>query len=293
MKLGIYSRNIKDTQSRKVLDELLRILEIKSIKPYLFENTAQAIENYKGEVFNSESLEQNKKLLNWVISIGGDGTLLDLVPIIKDSEIPVLGINTGRLGFLASISLEQIESAIDELIIGSYHLDKRSVLQLESDQIYFGKNQFALNDFVVHKNDSSSMITINTYLNGEFLNAYWADGLIVCTPTGSTGYSLSCGGPILFPQSLSFALTPIAPHNLNVRPIVISDENVISFEVEGRSSSFLISLDSRSISVGYGAQLAIRKADFSMNLIELESGNYLETLRRKLMWGMDNRNTIL
>lgn len=293
MNLGIYSRNIKDSQSRKVLDELLRILEIKSIKPYLFENTAQAMENYKGEVFNSESLEQNKKLLNWVISIGGDGTLLDLVPIIKDSEIPVLGINTGRLGFLASISLEQIESAIDELIIGSYHLDKRSVLQLESDQIYFGKNQFALNDFVVHKNDSSSMITINTYLNGEFLNAYWADGLIVCTPTGSTGYSLSCGGPILFPQSLSFALTPIAPHNLNVRPIVISDENVISFEVEGRSSSFLISLDSRSISVGYGAQLAIRKADFSMNLIELESGNYLETLRRKLMWGMDNRNTIL
>ncbi len=293
MNLGIYSRNIKDNQSRKVLDELLRVLDKKEIKAWVYENTASLLDNYQGKTFNSEDLEQNKKLLNWVISIGGDGTLLDLVPIIKDSEIPVLGINTGRLGFLASISIEQMESAIDELIIGSYHIDKRSVLQLESDQIYFGKNQFALNDFVVHKNDSSSMITINTYLNGEFLNAYWADGLIVCTPTGSTGYSLSCGGPILFPQSLSFALTPIAPHNLNVRPIVISDENVISFEVEGRSSSFLISLDSRSISVGYGAQLAIRKADFSMNLIELESGNYLETLRRKLMWGMDNRNTIL
>ncbi len=293
MNLGIYSRNIKDNQSRKVLDELLRVLDKKEIKAWVYENTASLLDNYHGKTFNTEDLEQNKKLLNWVISIGGDGTLLDLVPIIKDSEIPVLGINTGRLGFLASISIEQMESAIDELIIGSYHIDKRSVLQLESDQIYFGKNQFALNDFVVHKNDSSSMITINTYLNGEFLNAYWADGLIVCTPTGSTGYSLSCGGPILFPQSLSFALTPIAPHNLNVRPIVISDENVISFEVEGRSSSFLISLDSRSISVGYGAQLAIRKADFSMNLIELESGNYLETLRRKLMWGMDNRNTIL
>jgi NAD+ kinase len=201
-----------------------------------------------------------------------------------------LGINTGRLGFLASVAPDEVQHALTDLLKNNYTIDSRSLLHLESTQTYFSGLHFALNDFVIHKNDTSSMIVVNTFLNGEFLNAYWADGLIISTPTGSTGYSLSCGGPILFPHSESLSITPIAPHNLNVRPIVVSDKNIISFEVEGRSSSFLISLDSRSVSIPFNSQLAIRKSDFDLNLIQLKEQNYLKTLRRKLMWGLDKRN---
>ena len=173
---------------------------------------------------------------------------------------------------------------------GHYTIDKRSLLRLESNRNLFGGVNYALNELTIHKKDSSSMITINTYLNGEYLNSYWADGLIIATPTGSTGYSLSCGGPIVAPYSGNFVITPIAPHNLNVRPIVVSDKNVISLEVEGRSQYFLASLDSRSVTIDSAISLAVRREDFTMSLVRLGSTNFLNTLRKKLNWGLDTRN---
>jgi NAD+ kinase len=202
----------------------------------------------------------------------------------------VLGINVGRLGFLSSVAADEIIDAVELLEKGHYALDKRSLLKLESNCSLFGEVNYALNELTIHKKDSSSMITINTYLNGEYLNSYWADGLIIATPTGSTGYSLSCGGPIVAPYSGNFVITPIAPHNLNVRPIVVSDQNVVSLEVQGRSQYFLASLDSRSVTIDSSIQLAVRKQDFTMNLVRFDNDNFLGTLRRKLNWGLDTRN---
>lgn len=224
------------------------------------------------------------------LSIGGDGTLLESVTHIGRSEIPIMGINTGRLGFLATISREDTEKAIQNLLEGSFTLDKRGLLKLETSTGIFGDLNFALNDFTVVKKDSSAMITINAYIDGEFLNAYWADGIIVSTPTGSTGYSLSCGGPLIFPRSRNFVITPVSPHNLTVRPIVVSDSAVITFQVEGRSKRFLVSLDSRMSSVDSSVKLEIRKADFNVHLVQLESNHYFKTLRQKLNWGLDVRN---
>ena len=225
-----------------------------------------------------------------MISIGGDGTILETLEYIREKGTPVIGINRGRLGFLASVQAENAVAMLKEIEKGHFSIDSRTVLQLESDKQMFGGVNYALNDFVIHKKDSSSMITIHAFVNGEYLNSYWSDGLIISTPTGSTGYNLSCGGPILYPTSESFVITPIAPHNLNVRPIIISDENIISFEVEGRSPSFLATLDARSESIDNKTQLAIRKANFEFKLIRLNNEDYLRTLREKLMWGIDNRN---
>jgi NAD+ kinase len=227
---------------------------------------------------------------DYLISIGGDGTILSSIEYIRETELPVVGINTGRLGFLAGVSAPNASKAIEDIEKGHYSIDSRTVLQLESNVEIFSGVKFALNDFVIHKKDTASMVTIHTFINGEFLNSYWSDGLIISSPTGSTGYNLSCGGPILYPSSESFVITPISPHNLNVRPIIVSDKNIISFEIEGRSSSFLATLDSRSESINQNVQLAIRKADFKFNLARLNDENYLSTLRQKLMWGYDNRN---
>jgi NAD+ kinase len=227
---------------------------------------------------------------DYFISIGGDGTILSSIEYIRETELPVVGINTGRLGFLAGVSAPNASKAIEDIEKGHYSIDSRTVLQLESNVEIFSGVKFALNDFVIHKKDTASMVTIHTFINGEFLNSYWSDGLIISSPTGSTGYNLSCGGPILYPSSESFVITPISPHNLNVRPIIVSDKNIISFEIEGRSSSFLATLDSRSESINQNVQLAIRKADFKFNLVRMNDENYLSTLRQKLMWGYDNRN---
>ncbi len=227
---------------------------------------------------------------DFLFSIGGDGTLLDTVFIVKDTNIPVVGINTGRLGFLASISKDDIENAIEGLEKGHYALDPRTLLRLESNLPIFNQENIALNEFTIHKKETSSMITIHMYLNGEYLNSYWADGIMISTPTGSTGYNLSCGGPIIVPQSESFVITPIAPHNLTVRPIVVSDKNVISLEVEGRSQHFMATLDSRSATIDNSYQLAVRKEDYQINLVRLNSENFLHTLRKKLNWGLDTRN---
>lgn len=224
------------------------------------------------------------------ISIGGDGTLLESITQIGKSEIPILGINTGRLGFLATISKTETEKALESIFEGSYTLDKRAVLKLETNKDLFEPLNFALNDFTVMKKDSSAMITIHTYIDGEFLNSYWADGIIVSTPTGSTGYSLSCGGPLIFPRSGNFVITPVSPHNLTVRPIVVADSSEITFQVEGRSKRFLVSLDSRMSSVDNSIRLKVSKADFKVHLVQLESNHYFKTLRQKLNWGLDIRN---
>ncbi|MCW3125416.1 MAG: kinase [Bacteroidetes bacterium] len=225
-----------------------------------------------------------------LFSLGGDGTILEAITSIQHTETPILGINFGRLGFLANVGKDQIHQAIDVVAKGKYLIDKRSLLELHCNEPIFRDFPYALNEMTVQRKDQSSMITVHTYLNGELLNDYWADGLIISTPTGSTGYSLSCGGPIIYPTSGNFVLTPIAPHNLNVRPIIVSDDVVLSFEVTGRGNSFLCTLDSRFASIDSSFELAVKKASFGVRLVRLTDMNFISSLKNKLNWGMDQRN---
>lgn len=225
-----------------------------------------------------------------LVSLGGDGTLLDTLALVRDSGIPVIGINFGRLGFLASINKDEITTAIEALKNKEYSLDKRTLLSLESTYDLFGDANFALNDITIHRRDNSAMMIIHAYMNNEFVNSYWADGLIIATPTGSTAYSLSCGGPIIYPSSQNFVITPIAPHNLNVRPLIVPDDVTLTFEVEARSAKFLVSCDSRTETVDRSVKITLNKAKFHVNLIRLNNESYLTTLRNKLLWGIDTRN---
>lgn len=228
--------------------------------------------------------------VDMLLSLGGDGTLLDTLSFVRDSEIPVIGINFGRLGFLASVNKADINAAVNALIKREYTIDKRSLLNIESQNSLFGDENFALNDITIHRRDDSAMMIIHAYMDGEFVNSYWADGLIIATPTGSTAYSLSCGGPIILPSSQSFVITPVAPHNLNVRPIVVPDNVELTFEVEARSKKFLLTCDSRTETVDRSVKITINKAKFNINLIRLNNETFLTTLRNKLLWGIDTRN---
>jgi len=228
--------------------------------------------------------------LDFFLSIGGDGTLLDSVCLVGNKEIPILGLNTGRLGFLATVATDKIEDAMEQLAMGNFQIESRTLLSLSSSKPLFHGVNFALNEFTIHKKDTSSMITVHTYIDGKYLNSYWADGLIVATPTGSTGYSLSCGGPLITPGAKNFVITPVSPHNLNVRPIIVSDESEISFEIEGRTDKFMISLDSRSTSISSALKLSVKKEAFSAKLVKLPSYHFFDTLRQKLYWGLDMRN---
>jgi NAD+ kinase len=244
---------------------------------------------------DSEPTPFNKHLdvkdnVDVLISIGGDGTFLETIQIVKDSGIPILGINTGRLGFLASTSKENIESALQDVRDGKYRLQERSLLKLVTEQSLFDEDNFALNELTVHKKETSSMITIHTYIGDLYLNSYWADGLIISTPTGSTAYSLSCGGPIIVPGATDFVITPIAPHNLNVRPVVVPDSRTIRLKIEGRGSNFLCSLDSKSVTIDSSIELVVRKAEFNIKVIQTEGQNFLHTIRNKMLWGLDRRN---
>lgn len=236
---------------------------------------------------NSTDLPPTTDML---FSLGGDGTMLDTVTFVGPASIPLIGINLGRLGFLAAISEEEVEAAITSLVRGSYTTEERTLLHLDASIPLFNGAPYALNEFTLNRKDSSSMIKIHTYLNGEFLNTYWADGLIVATPTGSTGYSLSCGGPVVFPQTSSFVITPVASHNLNTRSIVVPDDTVISFEIEGRADQFLCTLDSRTEIINSNVQLAVKRENFTITLVRPDEHNFLNTLRQKLYWGMDSRN---
>lgn len=227
---------------------------------------------------------------DFIFSIGGDGTLLESVMQARSRQIPILGINTGRLGFLATVSPKMIHNSLDSLFAGEFQIEDRTLVSLLSGIDLFEEYNFALNDFTITKTDTSSMVTIHAYLDGEFLNSYWADGVIVSTPTGSTGYSLSCGGPVVLPTNDVFVITPISPHNLNVRPMIIPDVSQLSFRVESRSNNFLVSLDSRFRIVDETVTLTVKKELFKARLVKLKQDNFVETLRTKLHWGLDARN---
>ncbi len=291
MRIAIYSRGL-EANHQDGLKLLLAELAHYKVEPVIFQNFFNQFYSSIGIVtkystFNSpEDLQE----VDYLISLGGDGTLLDAVTFVGGKSIPVLGINYGRLGFLASIGKDELHLAVKALVQKTYMLDKRSLIHLDANMPLFGGVAFALNEFTIHKKDTSPMVKIHTYLNGEFLTTYWADGLIVSTPTGSTGYSLSCNGPIVFPESASMVITPVSPHNLNIRPIVVPDSSILSFEVEGRTDGFLCTLDSRREIVTKEVLLAIRKENFSINLVRLNENNFLQTLRNKLSWGLDKRN---
>lgn len=225
-----------------------------------------------------------------VFTLGGDGTILNAALLIKSLEIPVLGINLGRLGFLASIEDHKLTEAIAHYFDGKYSIQNRAMLEMISEPHIFGDSNFALNDCTIVKRDTSSMITVHTYINGNFLNSYWADGLIISTATGSTGYSLSGGGPIMFPESNNFLITPVAPHNLTARPVVFSDDAEITLRVEGRSENFLCTLDSRYETITSEHKITLRRSKFNTKLIKLEGDSFMKTIRNKLAWGLDKRN---
>jgi NAD+ kinase len=291
MNIAVYGRPVSGSQI-SFAENVLNTLQANKCKvtihrPY-FEFLKQNLSLDHYPLF--EKAEDIKGKTDFLFSIGGDGTLLDTILLVKDSGIPIVGVNAGRLGFLSSVAKENVPGAVESLMKGHYSTEARTLLRLESNHPLFENDNIALNDFTIMKKETSSMITIHTYLNGEYLNSYWADGLIISTPTGSTGYSLSCGGPIVVPQSESFLITPISPHNLNVRPIVVSDKNVISLEVEGRGQYFMATLDSRSATIDSTFQLAIRRESYNISLVRLNNENFLSTLRNKLNWGLDKRN---
>jgi NAD+ kinase len=228
--------------------------------------------------------------ISFLFTLGGDGTLLEAVTHIGAKEIPIIGVNMGRLGFLATIGMEQIDYAINQIAENKFTIDKRVLLRLEDSNNLFDGSPFALNDFTIIKKDTSSMIVVHTYVDQEFLNSFWADGLIISTPTGSTGYSLSCGGPLVLPQSGNFIINPVSPHNLNVRPMVLADNSVLSFKIDARVENVLISLDSRSVTVPINTALTIKKEHFHACLVKFDGYHPFDTLRHKLYWGQDARN---
>jgi NAD+ kinase len=293
MQVVIYSKVLheKDIPYIQVLFDALHQEKVNTYiyAPYLEQLEGKIIFKKDIAVFENH-LDFKTHRFDFVITLGGDGTILDAITLVRDSDVPIMGINLGRLGFLASIGKTRIQQSVTALVQGMYSIESRKLLYLESNIPIFGDNRFALNDCTLLKRDSSSMITIHAFINGAYLNSYWADGLIVATPTGSTGYSLSCGGPIIFPDSDNFVITPVAPHNLNVRPIVISDSSVISFEIEGRAENFLCTLDARFETITADYQLAVRTGDFKVRLVQLYDDNFLKTIREKLAWGMDARN---
>ena len=287
MQIGLYGQALTGKKF-KIFQYLTEILTDRNV-PWTYGPAVLGDDTNFSDRHRSEDYDY-MKTVDFVITLGGDGTILQAISRIGDSCTPIVGVNLGRLGFLASIDSEHLVTAIDALIEGRYVIRDRRMLHLESNLPLFDKAPFALNDFTLHKRDTSSMITINTYVNGEFLMAYWADGLIVSTPTGSTGYSLSCGGPIIMPNSGNIVITPVAPHNLNVRPIILSDTSVISFDIEARSNAFMCSMDSRFEVISQAHQLAIRTGDFPTRLVNLKDYSYLGNIRKKMGWGLDARN---
>ncbi len=289
MRIGIHGRDFQQKSSRFIERVLIWLTQYQSeiFVSSKFQKHFKSKQDFKLKVFEHGD---NLKNLDFFISLGGDGTLLESVTYIGKNETPILGVNTGRLGFLATLSREETEKAFDNLFNRNYTVDERTMLKLVSDPKLFSGCSFALNDFTIMKKDTSSMITVHVSVDGELLNSYWADGVIISTPTGSTGYSLSCGGPLVFPESENFVVTPVSPHNLTVRPIVVSDQSELTFKIEGRSKKFLVSLDSRFETVDESVKLKVMKERFKAHLIQLPGQHYFKTLRQKLNWGLDIRN---
>ena len=289
----LYGQKVKLTDTG-IIKSLLQKLEDSPLDYYIFDgyklslNEASIEYKDRSAINTKDDLETNA--IDLIITLGGDGTILKATNLVQDLDIPIMGINMGRLGFLANIEKSKILSAVDTIIAGNFFTEERSMLSLQSNLPLFEDMPFALNDFTVHKRDTSSMITITVMVDDKYLNSYWADGLIFSTPTGSTGYSLSCGGPIISPDSGNIVITPIAPHNLNVRPIVISNNAEISVRVEGRSENFLCTMDSRYETITAEHKITLTKCPFRTKLAHLNGTDFMQTIREKMLWGLDKRN---
>jgi NAD+ kinase len=292
MKIAVYGQNYIKDNTQEAVEKLLDFLLEKKVDVFFesdFIKTQNSTiqENTASNVF--KKLDNSFDLL---ISVGGDGTILRAITLVRDLGIPIVGINTGRLGFLATIQTDEIESAMNEILKGDYKISERSLLSVstepKNDDI--SETHFALNEIAISRKNTTSMITVETHLNDEYLTSYWADGLILSTPTGSTGYSLSCGGPVITPEAKNFALTPIAPHNLSARPLIIPDNTKVTLRVNGREDQFLMSLDSRIITLPNTTTVTVKKAKFVIKMVELLDKAFLATLRKKLLWGEDRRN---
>lgn len=294
MKVGIYGQ-FYHQDSGKYIDELLRALDKENIQVVIEKNFLKLIhlnKTVRRDYNQFSTFEELDSSYDLFFSIGGDGTILKSINYIRDLNIPILGINTGRLGFLATIQKEEIENTITTLLRKEYSVSKRTVLSIETDPYSedIGKNNFALNEIAVSRKNTTSMITVETWLNDQCLTSYWADGLIISTPTGSTGYSLSCGGPVIVPDTSALIITPIAPHNLNARPLVIKDDTIITLRVSGRENFYLVSMDSRIATLSNETRITIKTAPFKISMVELHTDSFLQTLRKKLLWGEDRRN---
>jgi NAD+ kinase len=290
MTIAVYARCTKDNLPIYV-EQLARLLFKERVKLIVFKEYYEFIKKEYGFALELETFSNAEELsgAKFLISLGGDGTMLETVSLVRKSGIGVLGVNTGRLGFLATVNKDDLEKAVMMLLNARFSLDKRALIELSGCHNCFGDVNYALNEFTIHKQESGAMINVDTYVDGVFLNSYFADGLIVSTPTGSTAYSLSCGGPIMMPDSNNFIITPIAPHNLNVRPMIIPNKKEISFKVSGRGDTFYASLDSKTSAIKPQTEIKIRLADFKFDLINLEGQHFFSTLRNKLLWGIDRR----
>lgn len=281
-------------ETENYLQQLLQVLKDNQIEVVIERDYFQLLieENSIKDISKINTFHKLDTTIDLFFTIGGDGTILSAAKFVKDLNIPIIGINTGRLGFLATVHRDEIKKSIEDILAGHYKVSERSLLEvnIDSEKSVLGEFAFALNDVAISRKETTSMITIETWLNDEFLNAYWSDGIIISTPTGSTGYSLSCGGPIVTPQTKSFIITPIAPHNLNARPLVIPDDLEIKLKISGREDQYLISLDSRLASLNKDTIVRIKKADFNIKLVWLQNDSFITTLRKKLLWGQDKRN---
>ena len=294
MKVAIFGRFYNETTSASV-ETLFNYLVKKDADVYIETEFYNVIKDESHHIKDFESFKTFNNLdksFDLLVSVGGDGTILRAITFVKDLGIPIIGVNTGRLGFLATIQVDGIEDAIQDIIDGNYKISERSLLSIETtpENDNITSLNFALNEIAVSRKNTTSMITVETHLDGELLTSYWSDGLIISTPTGSTGYSLSCGGPVITPGANSFAITPIAPHNLSARPLIIPDSTDIQLRVSGREDNHLVSLDSRIATLDNGTIIKIKKADFKIKMIDLLNESFLVTLRKKLLWGEDKRN---
>lgn len=292
MKVAIYSRKLVKKDFEFIQPFIEYIIQM-GWQPVLEENLKKQLITRTGLGKSFEEFNSYHDFVSGVdlaISLGGDGTFLKMVNYIRSSGVPIMGINTGRLGFLSNTTSEDFEQILEKVKRKEYVFQHRSLLEVQTENNIFGEDNFALNELTLHKKDTSSMITVHAHLDGKYLNSYWADGLIVATPTGSTAYSLSCGGPIITPGCSVHILSPIAPHNLNVRPVVVPDHMPIKLSVDGRDRKYLLTLDSISKSVKNGTEVYLKKANFLINVIKFEENNFLDTIRNKMMWGIDKRN---
>lgn len=287
MRIAVHGR-LRFDSDRPRLEAFLNMLNNKFLSVSYTKGLAEIGGLPVGRVITNEKF--SKKQFDALICLGGDGTILESVRKVADSGIPILGVNAGRLGFLASTPFEELEQAFEKLKHGDFQVDERTLVKAETSGNLFGSDNYALNEVSVHKNSTSSMIVVNAYLDDFFLNTYWADGLIISTPTGSTGYSLSAGGPIIAPGTSNFIITPIAPHNLNVRPLVIADNRKVRLRIGNTDPNFMMSLDSQSKIIGSNVEIRVSKADFQVGLVRFGASDYFDTLRGKLMWGIDKRN---